>query len=132
MQKQTTFPATLEAASQFTEQLESWMSFLPVDVRTPVVLAIHELLVNIVEHAYAGSAGSIDVELDGPPQKLSFRVRDYATTGFTMPKEVLAPSLIDLPEGGMGLYIIHQSFDVVDYQHLGEGNLWQLVKYLGG
>lgn len=132
MNKQMTFAATLEATSHFTQQLEDWMSFLAMDVRTPVVLAVHELLVNIVRHAYAGQTGEITTAIETTPKALRIRIRDFAPNGFVMPDQVAAPDLVDLPEGGMGLYIIQQAFDRVNYQHLTDGNLWQLDKTLGG
>lgn len=132
MNKQTTFPATLESTSHFTQQLDEWMSFLAMDVRTPVVLAVHELLVNIVRHAYAGQAGEITTAIETTANMMRIRIRDFAPNGFDMPEQVAAPDLVDLPEGGMGLYIIQQAFDHVDYQHLADGNVWQLDKALGG
>jgi serine/threonine-protein kinase RsbW len=100
-------------------------------VRTTTTLAVHELLVNIVEHAYMGEPGQIDLTITYTSIDLSIVIADQAKTAFVMPDQIDAPDPADLPEGGMGMFIIHQAFDVVKYERLELGNQWTLVKTLG-
>lgn len=132
MQMQITVPATLEDVSRFTHQFESQLAPLPIDVLTPVTLAVHELLVNIVNHAYNGQPGEIHLDIDLSPAALSVLIEDGGDNAFAAPEEIKAPDLNDLPESGMGLFIIHQAFNTVDYTRLERGNRWRLVKTLGG
>jgi serine/threonine-protein kinase RsbW len=73
-----------------------------------IVLA--EVLNNIVEHAYAGHSGMIDIVLAVADGGLVVQTRD---DGAALPDRVLAqPSILpattvdDLPEGGFGWYLI--------------------------
>jgi len=60
----TTIEATLQAVSDFTASLEAQFSKLTIEDRTAVVLAIQELGVNIVRHAYDGVEGKIEIQID--------------------------------------------------------------------
>jgi len=132
MNEKTTVHATLEAVSQFTQSLENIFSELDTETRILLTLGVQELLVNIVEHAYAGASGSIEIVLKQSASALQVIVTDQAEATFNIPKgDITAPDPLDLPEGGMGLFIIYQSFDEVKYQRLSNGNQWQLMKNLG-
>lgn len=122
--------ATLEAVSQFSTDLEARLDVLPLEIRTEIVLALQELCVNIVKHAYAGAAGSIEIVLDESSDQLRVSVRDHAANAFEMPDEIAPPDPLSLPESGLGLYIIHASFDEVEYTRLADGNQWRLVRTL--
>ena len=63
---------------------------------------------------------------------IEFVIRDYATKAFIMPETITPPDPLDLPENGMGLYIIFDTFDTVDYEHMTDGNQWQLKKRIEG
>ena len=71
--KTVTLPATLQAVSNFTQELEQWFLPLPIELRVRVVLAVQELCVNIVQHAYHGQPGEIRVMLDWTPSQLCFQ-----------------------------------------------------------
>ena len=131
MEARVTLSATVEAVSIFTQDLETHLHKLPFEIRTQIVLAVHELLVNIVRHAYRGLEGQIEFEMVKSELEIKILVFDYAENGFSMPDRVSAPDTGDLPEGGMGLYIIQQAFDLVEYEHLARGNRWWLLKTLG-
>lgn len=124
-------PATMEDVSRFSADLESHLSELTVEARTRVVLAMQELLVNIVRHAYAGAEGHIDVLVTQRDTTMEVIVTDHAATTFTMPREVAAPDPFSLPESGLGLFIIQQAFDTVHHEALAAGNRWTLTKTLG-
>lgn len=132
MRLQQTISAHLEAISHFNQQLESALSSLSVHDRTTVVLAVQELLVNIVRHAYAGESGDIDFEMTLAGAQLNITVRDYANIDFEMPERIDPIDVLSLPESGMGLYIIQQAFDDIEYQIIAGGHLWLLRKRLEG
>jgi anti-sigma regulatory factor (Ser/Thr protein kinase) len=130
MQKTITIPATLQAVSQFTAELDTWFSPLTLETRVGVVLAVQELCVNIVEHAYDGMAGDIQIEIDWTSNHLHFHVIDQAPNHLTMPEVIQAPDPFELQEGGMGLFLIHQAFDQVEYAPSSDENHWRLMKRL--
>lgn len=91
-------------------------------------LALQEVAVNIVKHAYAHSEGRIQMTLHLEPQpvRLTILLRD---TGASFdPSIVPQPKLGELQEHGFGLFLVRQLMDEVVYRHNAGGNLWKLVK----
>lgn len=129
-QQTMTIPATLQAVSQFSAGLEDTLANLSMEVRVSTILALQELCVNIVKHAYAGLQGSIEIQLDLKAGKISVLLLDQAPNHFVQPETIELPDPLDLPEHGMGMYLIHLAFDVVEYEPLPGGNCWRLVKHL--
>jgi anti-sigma regulatory factor (Ser/Thr protein kinase) len=130
LKKNLTIPATLRDVSQFTAELETWFTTLNMESRVSIVLAVQELCVNIVKHAYQFTEGEIQIQIDWRPGQLRFQFVDHAPHRFVMPEVVEAPDPLDLPESGMGLYLIHQAFDQVDYSVHDHQNHWRLFKQL--
>ena len=128
MRQNKFFAATLKAVSEFTAQLEVELQSLPDDVRAVVVVAVHELCVNIVQHAYAGVPGMIRFEMDWSAQGIYIIIEDQAPTPFVPPARVSPPDTRQLQEHGRGLFIIDQAFDHVAYKRLPTGNRWQLSR----
>ena len=113
-----TLNATLQAVSQFSQQLEAHLDHLAIVLRTSIVLAVQELMVNIVQHAYADVSGQIKFSLSQADGRITINVVDQAPRGFDLPETIPEPDPLDLPENGMGLFIIYQSFDAVNYKML--------------
>lgn len=132
MESHYTLPATLKAVSQFTHGLETHFQNLELPTRTAVVLAIHELLVNIVQHAYAGAEGQIDLTLMRTNMAMIITINDTAENAFVKPDVVNAPGPQSLPEHGLGLCIVYGAFDTVRYERLARGNRWHLTLTIGG
>lgn len=126
-----TITATLEAVSHFGTKLESHLQSLTVDTRTTILLAVQELLVNIVRHAYNGQDGLIHFDMFMSASEISITVVDGALNALDLNEPIAELDPLDLPESGMGLFIIYQSFDTIEYAHLQPGNRWHLVKRLG-
>ncbi len=91
-------------------------------------LAIQEVAVNIVNHAYAGQEGRIQMRLqlvEQPPQLTLW----FHDTGASFdPTVVPAPRLGELQEHGFGLFLVSELMDEVEYQASAGGNCWTLVK----
>lgn len=88
-------------------------------------LGLHELLVNIRKHAYAGADGSIEIGATVSATALTLTVIDWGTM---LPKTV-APQLMPLlsAQGGYGLAIIDQAFSEVAYRRGPGRNEWLLT-----
>src|SRR5262245_34030148 len=106
-----TVPADLKTIENMTDFVESIVVDYPSQLRSQIVLAIHELCLNIVEHAYAGATGEIELNADDENGILNVVVRDYAPNAYVASDEITAPDPLDYPEGGWGLYILHQVMD---------------------
>lgn len=92
-------------------------------------LAIHEVCTNIIEHAYGhDSKKHLSLRL-----KLSETVfvacLDDRGESFD-PKAVKSPNFDEPQVRGMGLFLVNELMDKVDYQCDADGNHWTLTKYL--
>lgn len=99
-----------------------------------IQLSVVEAVTNVVRHAYndqPGHEASVVVTLY--PDRISFQVRDTGQAMNLMgqdPIEFDPSKLSDLPERGMGLYIIQTVMDELDYQLVDGTNLLTMTKYL--
>ena len=95
-----------------------------------IELAVHEVCTNIIEHAYGGLPGRIQIVFTmlANPQRLVVEMVDngrsfeYASIPLPNPEE---PQV-----RGYGLFLIQELMDKVDYHSNSSGNSWRLVKNL--
>jgi len=81
------------------------------EFRSEVVTAVSEAFNNIVLHGYAGrNDGVIELEIRTRPNHISVKLRDFGTS-FDM-SAVPPPRLEDLPESGLGCFIIRALMEV--------------------
>lgn len=102
----------------------------PESLRYAIELAVQETCTNVVEHAYAGQDGRIDVQftLHQDPRRLTVDVRD---TGKPFnPDAVPEPTLEDVQVRGYGLFLMRELMDEIDYHTGPGGNHWRMVKAL--
>jgi serine/threonine-protein kinase RsbW len=99
-----------------------------------VELAVAEALNNAIRHAYHGEAGhAIEVTFAQERERFTIEVADE---GDPMPEG--RPVVFDfdpadiphLPEGGMGLFLIHSVMDQVEYRRLGDRNALSMTHRL--
>jgi len=93
-------------------------------------LAIQEISVNIVTHAYATARGRIRMTALLAYQPLRICITLHDTGVAFNPAAVPEPCLGEVQEHGYGLFLVTQLMDEVDYQHTDSGNVWKLVKNL--
>ena len=94
-----------------------------------IVLSVDEALSNIVRHAYEGAAdGRIEIELTPHGQQtvqgLRISLRDYGR--HADPADIHSRELTDVRPGGLGVHIISQCMDCVQY-HKADGGGTLLV-----
>jgi serine/threonine-protein kinase RsbW len=96
------------------------------DFRNDVVTAFGEAFNNIVIHGYKGrSDGVVDLEVDIGSDEITIRILDTGhEVEFT---SVEPPDLLSLPEGGLGVFMIHALVDEVVYRG-GSPNVLRLTK----
>jgi len=95
-----------------------------------VILAVHEICTNIVEHAYGNAGGRIKlvVSIEEESGRLVVELSDTGRS-FNM-AATPEPDLDNAPIRGYGLFIVHELMDEVTYKP-GRGlNEWRLVKTL--
>ncbi len=97
--------------------------------RYNVQLALHEVAVNIVNHAYAGvTDGRIRLVVYWAAESRCVTLELLDTgVGFD-PTAVAEPDLDALPEHGLGLMLAHSLMDRVEYTREGLFNRWRMIK----
>ncbi|MEI6289129.1 MAG: ATP-binding protein [Chloroflexota bacterium] len=92
-------------------------------------LASHELLNNIVDHAYVDNpAGVIQITLTIDHKTLEIRTEDDGLPSTLDLSAVTMPDPLDLMEGGYGLAIMLSQMDSVNYSIENGKNVWKLQK----
>ena len=96
------------------------------DFEAEVVSAVGEAFNNIALHGHAGMPpGPVRIEVAWDARRLVVTMIDSGRT--FDPASVAPPKLEEMPERGMGLFIMTKSMDEVDYQP-GPPNVLRLVK----
>lgn len=93
-------------------------------------LAVQEIAVNVVTHAYADTAGRVVMHSTYDPQtrQLSITLED---TGNAFDADLVqAPALGTLQEHGYGLFLATSLLDELHYTADSMGNCWKLMKQL--
>ncbi len=93
-----------------------------------VLLAIQEVLTNILRHGYLGKPSGIKVIYADQPDQISITVEDSAKK--FDPTKCAAPRLPRKTPGGLGIHLIRKSMDTVIYDESYKGgNRIHLIKF---
>jgi anti-sigma regulatory factor (Ser/Thr protein kinase) len=123
-------PSSLETVRAFVEQKALSLGVTP-DALYDVLVAVHEMVANVVEHGYGGQPGVIEVELRGEGDALVVRLIDEAApfdpTAVPAPDITIPPH--KRPAGGMGILMTRRYVDSMTHRvHARGGNELVLVK----
>jgi serine/threonine-protein kinase RsbW len=99
---------------------------VPRDVEHAVLSAFGEAFNNVVLHSYRDVAGEVEIEVDTSRDKLSVRLYDSGA-GFD-PHKARARSDDELPEGGLGLFIVMRTMDDVRWYRERGKNVVAMMK----
>jgi anti-sigma regulatory factor (Ser/Thr protein kinase) len=93
-----------------------------------VVLAVAEVVTNIIRHAYQGGQGKIEVGFLDEPDYIKISIRDFGRK--FDPTKASEPELPPTRPGGLGIYLTKRLVDEVKYDpEIPEGNLLHLIKH---
>jgi CheY-like chemotaxis protein len=126
----------LEIVAEYAalDQLDPWLQQILPDMsssgRMLIRLALHELCINIIEHAYEGQPGPIWLHARRDNDTLQMTIRDRAAKVFSNRETYRPPSPVLLPERGWGIGIMKSILDHMEYRRLDEGNEWRLTKQI--
>jgi len=129
-------PKWLSVVRGTVERLTKTLGFPEVQCRS-ITRAVDEALANIVRHAYGN-------RLDQPIAMYFRRTQRQSEGEFQQGLEILlcdrgpqidasklhGRSLDEIRPGGLGLHLIRQAMDTVEYTRKGPTNRLRLVKYL--
>jgi serine/threonine-protein kinase RsbW len=96
-----------------------------------VVLAVDEVVTNIIVHGYKKEEGYIEIAVGKAEDSLMIRVRDQAPLfdPTSVPSPDLTLPLEERPLGGLGVYLANTFLDDVTYRETAQGgNELTLVK----
>jgi serine/threonine-protein kinase RsbW len=99
-------------------------------VRFDLKLAAEEACTNVIEHAYSGEGGDLTVCFEVSGQDVRITVTDHGRP--FDPGEVAMPDLSlpldERPIGGLGLFLMQQLMDEVEFVFSEDGNRLRMVK----
>ncbi len=109
--------------------IEGWCMYAGLEdiVRGQIVLAIDEAFTNVLRHAYIGESGNpIDLSAKLSSDTLEIKMRDYGKT--FDPKSVPDRPLEMIKPGGLGMHILHLTFETVEHLPQNPGTELLLIK----
>ena len=106
---------------------------IPNDVVLDLKLAVDEACTNIIEHGYKGmDPGSIILSFRIEPDRILVQITDFGHIfePVETPKPDVEAALEDRGLGGLGLYLIYQTMDNINYQSSEDGNTLTFTKLI--
>jgi anti-sigma regulatory factor (Ser/Thr protein kinase) len=120
----------LNASVERFAELHHW----PADFLFKVKLVIEEIMVNVIAYgADGGHAPTVRFKLGQDQLRLVMHIEDNGIAFDPLQQSMpdLTASLEDRPIGGLGVYLVRQLMDSVDYRRDGNWNCLTVSKALG-
>ncbi len=127
-------PATLENLSRFitfVENAAKTTGFNGLRLRE-IELCTEEAIVNIINHAYSGEDGYIEITCrDEGERGLAIEIIDWGKPFDikSIPMPEINADVIDRKIGGLGIFFINELMDEVKYRRGEDRNILTLVVY---
>ena len=106
----------------------------PNDVKTRILIAVEEIYVNIAHYAYGGNEGEAQVQMDvsQDPRCCQVVFRDKGIPYNPLEKEDpdISLSAGEREIGGLGIYMVKQYMDKVEYRYEEGYNILTIEKRL--
>jgi serine/threonine-protein kinase RsbW len=131
---QITRAAELESLKIFREFISDCCAQhnIPDTVVLDLKLAVDEACTNIIQHGYKGKdPGSIILAFSIEPKRILVQITDFGHVfePAEAPKPDIEAALEDRELGGLGLFLIYQTMDNIDYQSSEDGNILTFTKF---
>jgi anti-sigma regulatory factor (Ser/Thr protein kinase) len=132
---QITRAAELEQLQVFREFISECCQEhqIPDETVFDLKLAVDEACTNVITHGYKGmDPGSIILSFRIESDRILVQITDFGHVfePADAPKPDVEAALEDRPLGGLGLYLIYQLMDNIDYQSSEDGNTLTFTKYI--
>jgi len=132
---QITRAAELESLQVFRDFItDSCARFkIPDGIVFELKLAVDEACTNIIQHGYQGmDPGSIILSIRIDADRILVQITDFGRIfePAEAPKPDVEAALEDRELGGLGLFLIYQTMDNIDYQSSDDGNSLTFTKYI--
>ena len=114
------------------EQLENAMC--PMKAQMQIGVAVEEIFVNIVNYAYGGKTGEVEIYIDTEesPKTVTIVFKDSGIQYNPLEKEDpdIALSSDERPIGGLGIFMVKKLMDDVIYRYEDGKNILEIRKLI--
>ena len=129
-------PNDIETIPQLNEFIDSVAEEvgLEMSLTMSLNLALEEAVVNVMEYAYPeGQKGDVEIEVTADQEWMTFVIMDTGIAFDPTMKEDADTTLSaeERPIGGLGIFLVRQLMDVIDYKREDNKNVLTLQKKLG-
>ena len=128
-----TLPNDIETIPQLNEFIDTVAEEIGLDMSLTMSLnlAIEEAVVNVMEYAYPeGEQGNVDIEVIADDKWLTFIISDNGIPfdPTTQKDADTTLSAEERPIGGLGIFLVRQLMDSINYQRENGKNILTLSK----
>jgi sigma-B regulation protein RsbU (phosphoserine phosphatase) len=128
-----TLPNDIETIPQLNEFIDTVAEEIGLDMSLTMSLnlAIEEAVVNVMEYAYPeGEQGNVDIEVIADDKWLTFIISDNGIPFDPTTQEDADTTLSaeERPIGGLGIFLVRQLMDSINYQRENGKNILTLSK----
>ena len=123
LQRSLTLPNDVNTVPQLAEFIDGVCEALHFDASQTMEmnLAVEEAVVNVMNYAYpSGTVGDVQIDAEANEERLKFTITDYGTpfdpTNFAQADTTLSAE--DRPIGGLGIFMIRQYMDSINYERV--------------
>ena len=134
MDDHAAFQATLDALAPMLDWVHSQTEKAGFSTQEShkIELALEEAIVNVIHHAYGDKGGNLEIRCSiSPQQKIEFKLKDQGppfNPVIQAPQVELSKPLEEKKEGGLGIFLIRQYMDHIDYERADQHNILRLTK----
>ena len=135
LQRSLTLPNNVETIPELNVFIDSVAEEIGLDMSLTMSLnlAIEEAVVNVMEYAYPqGEKGDVTIDVTATDQWLQFVLTDSGTPFDPTKKEEADTTLSaeERPIGGLGIFLVRQLMDSIEYAFKDGKNVLTLKKQL--
>jgi sigma-B regulation protein RsbU (phosphoserine phosphatase) len=137
MKKDITLSNNLDEVPRLADFVDDVCMTAGIDMSSTMSLnlAMEEAVVNVIDYAYpAGTHGDIHITAETGDQCIKFIIRDSGIPFDPTTKGEVDTTLSaeDRPIGGLGIHLVRQMMDSINYERIGGQNVLTLRKNLQG
>ena len=134
-QSHITLPNDVQATTELGMFVDEVCENVGFDMSTTfkLNLAIEEAVVNVMSYAYpTGTKGDVDIDAEADDEQLKFVISDSGTPFDPTQKGEVDTTLSaeDRGIGGLGIHLIRQIMDTINYERVDGKNVLTLCKKL--
>ena len=136
MKKRLVLPNDIETIPQLNEFIDLVAEEVGLDMSLTMSLnlAMEEAVVNVMDYAYPdGQKGNVDIEVTADQEWMTLVITDTGIAYDPTTKEDADTTLSaeERPIGGLGIFLVRQLMDDINYKREGNKNVLTLRKKLG-